>query len=146
MLAVPILNKHSMFFIIYSSYAAVEFDDGKLKFLLIQSRERNKEMGITGMLLYFDGTFIQLIEGEEDEVKLLYKDICNDLRHRNVITLKEGPMEGRHFDNWSMGFKSLQHEELIAIEGYQSLQMPTENNFPAILNLLKLISSEDHSF
>jgi hypothetical protein len=135
-----------MFFIIYSSYTAIEFDDGKLKLLLIQSRERNKDLGITGMLLYFNDTFIQLIEGGEEQVKLLYKDICNDVRHKNVITLKEGQADKRNFDNWSMGFKSLQHEELMAMEGYQSLQMPSGDNFPAVLNLLKLISNEDHSF
>jgi hypothetical protein len=44
-----------------------------------------------------------------------------------------GSIDKRYFDNWLMGFKSLQHEDLIAIEGYQSLQMPAENNFPAIL-------------
>ena len=63
-----------MYLIIYSSYATSGFREDDLKFLLDSSRENNKKRSITGMMLYFDGKFLQLIEGEEQEVKQLYKN------------------------------------------------------------------------
>ena len=130
-----------MFFIIYTSYAAIDFNEDLLKSLLIQSRDRNKTMGITGMLFYFDATFIQLIEGDEEAVKLVYKDICKDTRHRNVVTLKQGELADRYYTNWSMGFKSIDNNELDMIEAYRNLQAPTKLNDSAFFNLLKLISA-----
>jgi hypothetical protein len=60
-----------MYFLIYNSYAAVEVHDMLLKQLLIEARDKNKRLNITGMLLYFRQQFIQLIEGEENTVKML---------------------------------------------------------------------------
>ncbi|WCT10156.1 BLUF domain-containing protein [Mucilaginibacter jinjuensis] len=130
-----------MYFIIYTSYAAIDFNDDLLKSLLIQSRDRNKAMSITGMLFYFDDTFIQLIEGGEDEVKLLYQDICNDTRHKRVITLKQGERSERYFTDWSMGFKSINNNELDTVEAYRNLQAPTKLSDSAFFNLLKLIAA-----
>ncbi|OKS86478.1 BLUF domain-containing protein [Mucilaginibacter polytrichastri] len=132
-----------MYFISYSSYASFDLNEDQLKSLLIQSRDRNQHMGITGMLFYFDQKFIQLIEGEEDSVKLLYADICEDERHKHVITLKEGVIENRYFLDWSMGFKSISTDEMDNLEGYQNLQTPTGLNFPSILNLMKLVSDKE---
>jgi hypothetical protein len=98
-------------------------------------------MNITGMLFYFDGTFIQLIEGEEVYVKLLYQDICNDTRHKRVVTLKQGVRPERYFEDWSMGFKSINKDELDTIEAYRNLQAPTKLNDSAFFNLLKLIAA-----
>ncbi len=130
-----------MFFIIYTSYAAIDFNEELLKVLLIQSRDRNKKINITGMLFYFDSTFIQLIEGEEAGVKLLYHDICNDTRHKRVVTLKQGERTERYFEDWSMGFKSINNNELIKVEAYRNLQTPTKLNDSAFFNLLKLIAA-----
>src|SRR6187402_1384571 len=109
-----------MFFIIYTSYATIDFNDDLLKSLLIQLRDRNKRMNITGMLFYFDSTFIQLIEGDKNAVKLLYQDICNDTRHKNVVTLKQGEIANRYYADWSMGFKSINNNELDMIEAYRN--------------------------
>lgn len=130
-----------MYFIIYTSYATIDFNDDLLKSLLIQSRDRNKTMNITGMLFYFDSTFIQLIEGAEVDVKLLYQDICNDTRHKRVITLKQGERHERYFEDWSMGFKSINNNELDTVEAYRNLQTPTKLNDSAFFNLLKLIAA-----
>lgn len=130
-----------MYFIIYTSYAAIDFNDELLRSLLIQSRDRNKRMNITGMLFYFDSTFIQLIEGEEADVKLLYQDICNDTRHKRVVTLKQGERPERYFADWSMGFKSINNSELDTVEAYRNLQTPTKLNDSAFFNLLKLIAA-----
>lgn len=64
-----------MYFIIYSSYARIDFTHADLKALLIQSRDKNKISGVRGMLLYLEGKFIQYLEGKEQNVKSLYTKI-----------------------------------------------------------------------
>lgn len=130
-----------MYFIIYTSHEAVNFNEDLLESLLIQSRDRNKRLDITGMLFYFNHTFIQLIEGKEADVKLLYKDICNDTRHKRVITLKQGARSERYFQDWSMGFKSIDNNQLNVIEAYRNLQTSTKLNDSAFFNLMKLITA-----
>lgn len=82
--------------------------------LLIQSRKRNAINGVTGMLVYAEGTFnnhkegrfLQILEGPKREVQNIYNAIKIDSRHEQVITLKEGPIDDRNFSSWKMGYKS----------------------------------------
>ncbi|MGI4020424.1 MAG: BLUF domain-containing protein [Janthinobacterium lividum] len=110
-----------MYFLIYSSYAKTEFNDADLKTLLVVSREKNKRFGISGMLLFLKGKFIQLLEGEEQDVKLLYATINQDKRHTSVVLLKEGITDNRLFTNWSMAFSSVTPAELASEEGFEKV-------------------------
>ncbi|MGM1057278.1 MAG: BLUF domain-containing protein [Bacteroidota bacterium] len=58
----------------------------------------NNSHGITGVLLYAETNFFQLIEGEEKEIKSLYSRIENDSRHKNIIKFVDKPIEGPAFD------------------------------------------------
>lgn len=129
-----------MYFLIYTSYAAPDFQDDDLKTLLTQSCKKNKALSITGMLLYFDGKFLQLIEGEEQAVKNLYRSICNDKRHKNVVTLKEQTIKDRFFTDWSMGFKSVSQGELAEIKDYKCLSASNGLNKTSALKLFKILS------
>ena len=113
-----------MYFLIYSSYASRYLSDQELEQLLNQSREKNKLLGITGLLLYFNGQFIQLIEGEEDQIKSLYAIIKKDTRHQYVITLKERHAETRFFPDWNMAFRPVSSPEMTAIEGFRNFLTP----------------------
>ena len=42
--------------------------------MLTEARERNQQLGVTGLLLYKDGDFIQLLEGDKATVKALFQD------------------------------------------------------------------------
>lgn len=86
--------------------------------LLTKSRENNSKAGLTGMLLYKDGNFMQVLEGEEATVRALYEKVHRDPRHRGVITLLQGHVEERQFPDWSMGFQDLNSPEVIATSGY----------------------------
>ena len=77
----------------------------ELSELLTQAREKNGRLGVTGMLLYRLGAFLQLLEGEPETLQRLYKTIRADARHRNVVTLLDDPTEERNFADWSMGFR-----------------------------------------
>ncbi len=123
-----------MYFLIYSSYAMVQFNHEQLESLLIKSREKNLKTGISGMLLFLEGKFIQYLEGDEVEVKTLYNKIYNDKRHKSVVVLKEGTAESRLFTDWAMAFGGVTPEEIAANKGYQKL------NSPAALQIFKKLS------
>lgn len=86
--------------------------------LLATSRENNAKLGITGMLLYKDGNFMQVFEGEEEAVRALYEKIRADSRRSGVITLQQVLAEERQFPDWSMGFRNLDSPELRTVPGY----------------------------
>ncbi|MGI4749681.1 MAG: BLUF domain-containing protein [Janthinobacterium lividum] len=125
-----------MYFLIYSSYARIDFNHEDLKALLIQCREKNKQFGISGMLLYLEGKFIQFLEGEEKEVQSLYTKINHDNRHKGVVLLKKGMMDKRLFTNWSMAFNSVTPEELATQEGFEKL------NSLSALQVFKKLSAD----
>lgn len=59
------------------------------------------------MLLYRDGNFMQVIEGEEAMVRRVHARILQDPRHGGCITLLQGAIEAPAFPEWSMGFRDL---------------------------------------
>jgi len=92
---------------IYVSSATYPMSEDDLKSILSASRRNNPARGITGMLLYQEGYFIQAIEGEEQAVHELYYKIELDPRHRGVLKLTESLVTKRSFGQWAMGFNHL---------------------------------------
>lgn len=72
--------------------------------ILEQSRRNNASMNITGVLLACNGSIIQVLEGEKEDITFLYNKIQRDPRHTQMILLYEGQTEGRSFDSWAMGY------------------------------------------
>lgn len=128
-----------MYFLIYRSVASAQMPEDELKSLLAQSRERNQGLGITGMLLCFDNRFMQLLEGEEEKVKLLYADICKDDRHKQVFTLKQGLMEKRLFPDWSMSFRAVSAEETAKEPAYKDIYKPGTPGAHDLVSLFNLL-------
>lgn len=128
-----------MFNIIYLSTAASLFNDFELAEILSISRDNNVVNGVTGMLLYADGTFMQVLEGDKDVVMRTYRKILLDERHRNVIELAAGPLTDRNFPDWSMGFASVNADVLEVFDGYVDPQgqrfLDTEKMHAAIIML-----------
>ncbi len=112
---------HPMYHLIYTSHAIQSFGEDELIQLLKESREYNKEHHSTGMLLYLNGKFIQVLEGEKDEVLNLYAQICVDPRHQRVIMIMEGTSPERIFKKWSMGFKHISHSDFHNLTGYKDI-------------------------
>ena len=104
--------------IIYVSSAVELFSKTELVSLLEVSCRNNSRSGITGMLLYKDGNFMQVIEGEAIEIYELQAKISRDPRHERLITLLEKPITERRFNDWSMGFKNLTDPDVHALPGY----------------------------
>lgn len=96
----------------YVSAAVRPWTQDELVGLLEQARTRNGERRVTGMLLYRDGRFLQLLEGAEDQVRSLYAVIRADPRHRDVVLVREGRRVLRQFPTWTMAFRDLEAEPL----------------------------------
>jgi hypothetical protein len=107
-----------MFFLVYVSSATRPFSGEDLRALLLTCRKNNAEIGVTGMLLYKDGNFMQVLEGDEEAVRGLYEKIAEDPRHGGEMTLQQGFSEGRQFPDWSMGFRDLDSPDARSEPGY----------------------------
>jgi hypothetical protein len=98
--------------VIYSSAAVTPFTEAQLTELLSRARVNNARLGVSGMLLYHEGSFLQVLEGETAVLDTLFRIIDKDKRHHRVMPLLEREVEQRHFGAWQMGFaalKSLPH-------------------------------------
>ncbi|UOQ64285.1 BLUF domain-containing protein [Hymenobacter volaticus] len=94
----------SVYQVLYHSRVTKLPSEADLANLLEWSRNFNAEHQITGMLLYSEGRYVQVLEGPEADVRALYSRIKADTRHEQVVTVLEGPSPERRFADWSMGF------------------------------------------
>jgi uncharacterized membrane protein (DUF373 family) len=85
--------------------------------ILSKSRKNNIDLGITGMLLYGNKTFVQTLEGEEKKVNELISKIRRDNRHEDFRLISKKQIDKRQFSDWSMGFKNLGGNDLNEIKG-----------------------------
>ncbi len=98
--------------IVYSSAAKGQVDAQVLAEILAVARVRNARRDITGMLLYRDGVFLQLLEGSKVEIDLVLDAIRRDPRHQRLTVLVDERLERRAFPSWSMGFHLLRRADL----------------------------------
>ena len=112
-----------MHHIIYLSEATVPFEESHLEQLLAKSRAFNAQHSVTGILLYGNEQFLQVLEGEEATVRTLYAHIRRDARHRDVTTYDDKAVSQRSFSDWRMAFQPLVPKELLSFASYLS---PTE--------------------
>ena len=96
-----------MFTLTYMSTAVRRFSREELLDLLQRSRTRNEADGLSGMLLYRDGAFMQTIEGPREAVLATKARIDRDPRHEGVVTLISQETPAREFDGWSMAFRDI---------------------------------------
>ncbi len=132
-----------MYHLIYISHAVQPFTEKELIALLDISRKNNKQLGITGMLLYLNEKFIQVLEGKRETVKELINKIEKDPRHKRLSVLLEGNTRARIFHNWSMGFKHLQHHDFTKLSGFTDMDQffhehTVTNDSSSLLIFLKL--------
>ncbi len=90
--------------LIYASIAREAVQPEEIAHLLRRARERNAAHGITGMLLLFDGHFMQYIEGPDPQLELVYRIIRKDPMHHGLIELMREGIAQRLFGGWSMAF------------------------------------------
>lgn len=89
--------------LLYASRAVEAFDEVELAAILGKSRHNNPECGITGVLCYSQGVFLQVLEGGRSAVNKLYGRIVGDVRHTDVELLRYEEIDERRFAGWAMG-------------------------------------------
>ena len=104
----------------YISCAAEPPSTEELLALLQQCLKNNAESGVTGMLLYGNETYLQVLEGEENAIDRLVAKIEKDPRHIGIHVLHRKSIEHRQYAGWSMGFKRISDRELHNIEGLRN--------------------------
>ncbi|WP_065571422.1 BLUF domain-containing protein [Microbacterium oleivorans] len=109
----------TVFSVVYSSTATEPFSDEALGDLLQQCRDANAERDITGMLLYRNGRFIQILEGPEQAVRETMGKIERDPRHDHLRVLIDEFIEERNFAEWTMGFEPITMPDKDAPEGFR---------------------------
>ena len=119
----------SLYSLVYVSYARDDMSDAELSDLLAKSRENNAALGITGMLLYHNESFMQYLEGEKEEVLELYDRIAIDDRHTGVTLYFEREIEERNFADWSMGFNKIEDADVEGLPGYTDFLEKPETAF-----------------
>lgn len=88
-----------------------------LEELLEQSRRSNSRTGTTGALVYAEGIFLQVLEGDPVVVKALMEKISLDVRHESVTVLRESEIPQPLFASWKMAYLSATREQVAKWAG-----------------------------
>lgn len=95
----------------YKSVATASPSVADLDALVGRARARNRDLSVTGMLLYEEGSFLQTLEGPPDKLDVLWAAIKRDARHDHIEVLSEHIAPSRLFSDWDLLLHSRLHAE-----------------------------------
>jgi len=134
--------------IIYLSSSREYLSPEQINELLIQSRKNNLKNNITGVLLYFDGDFLQVLEGPKKEILDLFETIKKDKRHSQIFSVLNKEIKEKHFPEWNMGFASSNYEKLRTLPSFENFDQTLLhgiNDKKALVLIDKFIESHNSS-
>lgn len=134
-----------LYSLLYASSASKDFTENELKSLLEEIREKNRQLNITGILLYGNKSFLQVLEGEKDQLHELYEKIMKDPRHKTIVKLHEEKIEARVFSDWSMAYKRIDPDISGDIPGFSQF-MENAGNADAMKRHAKQIHAFMNTF
>lgn len=127
--------------LVYMSALAGNQDPSCIPDILKESVANNKAHHITGILLYINGSFLQVLEGLPKQVGDLYEKICTDPRHKHAVKVLEVEAPAREFSEWSMGYAAIEAQELDIVVGINDFfttgHCLTELRHSAVLMILQ---------
>jgi hypothetical protein len=98
--------------LVYVSNRKENASESEIDNIVDACKRNNPDLGITGVLLYSDKKFLQLVEGENKVIMNLYDKIREDNRHEHCVMLSYIPIKNKTFPSWHMGSKKLETGEL----------------------------------
>ncbi len=101
--------------IVYVSALAPGVDASVVPDIVRVAAANNSRMQVSGILLYINGSFLQIIEGEAATLDALYEKICADSRHVKQMKLGDSHIEHRQFPDWSMALADVSSADLDRI-------------------------------
>ncbi len=102
----------------YVSSATTTMTDDDVAEILVEARDNNRRLGLTGALLYRKGRFIQILEGPDEAIRERFAIIEADPRHRNVYKISDETIATRQFPDWTMGFRPLSDTTVKSLPGF----------------------------
>ncbi len=103
----------------YVSSAKSNLTKIDLDHLFRVNKRNNTTLDISGLLVYNNGNFLQILEGEEKRIRTLFAKISTDDRHSNIIELINMSVEERIFDDYESGFVIVEdHKKLDQLKSY----------------------------
>ena len=103
------------------------------------AKQRNLALGITGLLFYHQGKFLQILEGKKANLEELMGSINRDVRHKNVDVLVDEPIEIRSFSDWNMDSLNLSALHEIEPELLRAVKVAYSSSF--LLDSLSLLDA-----
>lgn len=120
----------------------------ELSRLLEQSRQANRQVGVTGVTLYVRGQVIQVLEGSKPVVEALYAKIQQDFRHTGLQKVLDRPIPQRLFGDYRMGYETLTEAQLEEVRALVDLEAPltgdAQASIPIILKTIKAFYQSNH--
>jgi hypothetical protein len=109
-----------------------------LEHILSSAIKNNTAAGITGVLIFDDMWFVQVLEGSPDAVKSTFEHITQDNRHANVKLLQKKQVAERHFPDWAMGLavRTAENEHIFKQRWIDEGMKPTAVAPAALLELM----------
>ena len=126
--------------LIYRSRATGPFGEADCAALLRQARRYNQTVQLGGLLLYYQGHFMQVLEGPEPALSTLYARVQEDPRHRSLRTLSYGAISARCFPDWPMGFATADRPSLSLLMQHLARPAPPDQPSPLPSVLSQLLS------
>ncbi len=105
---------------LYVSRADRQVDSITINRILEKAVDYNGKNNITGLLLFRGGVFLQLLEGDKQNVENLLKKIENDPRHSDIIRIFSLEKNERLFPDWAMGFHEISDLDIKMINEFLS--------------------------
>lgn len=88
--------------LIYTSHTTDQFDYADIGKILLKAQQKNVDKDITGALCFLNDYFIQILEGDSDQISALFKIISNDPRHKDIQCIHRADTQQRLFSDWAM--------------------------------------------
>lgn len=119
----------------YQSKAVSSLDESDLSAILEIAIKNNLTHDITGCLVYYNGNFVQILEGTKKDVYFIYNKIIEDKRHHFIELLWECKSEQRFFKDWNMGYyKPSTEDEKLFVSNYKLLSSLSEKSHGILLS------------
>lgn len=97
--------------LIYRSHIRDDEPVKKIEEMVSIANRRNMQSDVTGILLFNGSHFFQLLEGPEEQVKMIYRAICQDPQHYNIVELLCDYAPARRFGKAGMELFDLRLHE-----------------------------------
>ena len=105
----------------YASRTSQTLTPAGLKDILVGSQRNNARAGVTGALYLANGSFLQQLEGDRDQVSVLYNRIMTDPRHQDLVIVDFAEIASRKLGQWSMG-------SLTSLESNRAIHLKYSNS------------------